>query len=100
MGSMLNKLPVPLSAQSVPELCFICYNGINRKVTGAHCAPYGISNCSLLIASTPHSYLLTTLPLSANYVAQTLEDSTMKHSAQDILTYVEDNDVKFVRLAF
>ena len=39
-------------------------------------------------------------PLSANYVAQTLEDSTMKHTAQDILNYVEDNDVKFVRLAF
>ena len=24
----------------------------------------------------------------------------MKHTAQDILNYVEDNDVKFVRLAF
>ena len=24
---------------SVPELCFICYNGIKRKVTGAQCAP-------------------------------------------------------------
>ena len=24
----------------------------------------------------------------------------MKHTAQDILNYVEDNDVKFVRLTF
>ena len=87
---MLNKLPA-LVPPYRPYRNFAPYAimGLTKRQRAHIVRPteFLIPNCinsSLL----PPNYS----PLSANYVAQTLEDSTMKHTAQDIMNYVEDND--------